>query len=131
MPQQRPLFKREQPAGSPAEFPVSSGGLSRVTEQSLNKALPLLFKGREGSYTNPGDLFRGNDSRQIALHSDWITPYLFQNRNLPVLRMRVIQDPATGQYRISGGSLALPGTGLEAELNSEEYKASLQWKESF
>jgi hypothetical protein len=134
-PPQSPLFRRERPAGSPAEFTVPSDALSRIKEQSLSRALPRLFEGKGGSYTNLGDLFQGDGSREIAFRSDWISPYLFRNRNLPTLRMRVIQNPQTGQYRISGSSLALPGTGLEAgyeaELNSEEYKAAIQWKKSF
>ncbi len=104
-------------------------------EKIINKTLPKLLADKEGSYTNLTDLLNAKEPRTLDLNSNWLATRFFPNRTLPLMRMRVLQDPATGEYRISGGALALPGTGLEAgyeaELNSDERKATLQWKKSF
>jgi len=106
-----------------------------LTERLINKTLPKLLAQKEGSYTNLTDLLKTGDPRTLDLNSNWMTTHLFPNRTLPLMRMRVIQDPDTGEYRISGGALTLPGTGLEAGyetgFNSDERKATLQWKKSF
>jgi len=120
------VFTRDHATDSPTEFQTPPDKL----EQPLTLALPLLFETRED-----GSLIQGESSRNLNLRSDWIAPYLFLDHNLPILRMRLVTDPETGEILISGGTLALPVTGLEAgyetELNSEAHKATLQWKKSF
>jgi hypothetical protein len=119
-------FTRDHATGSPAEFQTPPDKL----EQSLTLVLPLLFK-----TTEDGAPIQGESSRNLNIRSDWIAPYLFLDHTLPSLRMGLVTDPATGEIRISGGSLILPGTSLEAgygiDLNTEEHKATLQWKKSF
>lgn len=116
-------------------LPAFSSQQKSLSEKLVNKALPKLLAGKEGSYTNLTDLMNPGEPRELDLNSNWMAAHLFPNRTLPLMRMRVIQDPDTGEYLISGGALALPGTGLEAgyetELNSNEHKATLQWKKSF
>ncbi|MBI9020425.1 MAG: hypothetical protein JEZ10_04125 [Verrucomicrobia bacterium] len=111
------------------------GSREPLPEKLIRKTGSKLLADKEGSYTNLTDVFRGNTAPSVELRSDWIAPYLFPGRPLPGLRMRVIKNPETGDYQLSGGALALPRTGLEAgyetELNSEEYKATLHWKKSF
>lgn len=101
----------------------------------MNKTLPKLMDGKEGSYTNLTDLLKTGEPHKLDLNSNWTATHLFPNRTLPLMSMQVIQNPDTGEYRISGGTLALPGTGLEAgyeaEFNSDERKTTLQWKKSF
>jgi hypothetical protein len=116
-------------------LPLYSSRSEPLPEKLANKALPKLLAGKEGSYTNLTDLFKGNESPSVDLRSDWIASHLFPNRTLPLLQMRINEDPDTGEYRISGGALTLPDTGFEAGyeagLNNDERKATLQWKKSF
>lgn len=117
------------------EPPALSGQKESLSEKLAGKALPKMLTDKEGSSTDLSTLFRGNAASALDLQSDWVVPYLFPGCNLPNLRMRLMKNTETGQYRISGGALVIPLTGLEAgyetELNSEEYKATLQWKKSF
>ena len=117
------------------DLPGFSSRQENFPEMLINKALPKLLANKEGSYTNLTDLFKGDGSSSLDLRSDWMATHLFPNRTLPLLRMRINKDPLTGEYRISGGAIALPGTGIEAgyetEINSDERKATLQWKKSF
>lgn len=107
--------------------------LSRLAEQVLTQTLPGLFADKTGSFSTE-ELLQGG-VQEFTVDTGWITPLLSDNRDLPVLRMRVLKNPETGSYEITGGGLALPGTGLEAgavtDLSSEEYKGYLQWKKSF
>jgi len=127
----RDILRTDPIPGLPA---FSSRPESRP-EKLINKTLPKLMAGKEGSYTNLTGLFKGDGASSVDLNSNWMATRLFPNRTLPLLRMRIDEDPDTGEYRISGGALALPGTGLEAgyetEFNSDERKATLQWKKSF
>lgn len=108
-------------------LPAFSGPEESSFEKMITKNLPDLLAGKEAGFT------AGPTS--LSLRSEWITANLFPARALPWMSIRVVQDPDSGKYRISGGTLALPSTGLEAgyeaELNSDEYKATLQWKKSF
>ena len=96
----------------------------------MTLVLPLLFETRED-----GAPIQSGSSRNLNIRSDWIAPYLFMDHTLPSLRMRLVTDPETGEIRISGGSFILPGTSLEAgyeiDPNTDEHKATLQWKKSF
>lgn len=98
------------------------------------KTFPSVFKEQEGSSANFISLF-GDDPFGVDLRSDWMTSSFFPGRDLPVLRMKLIQDPNTGTYRLSGGGIELPGNGLEAgyetDPGTDDYKATLQWKKSF
>jgi hypothetical protein len=118
-----------------ADLPSFSGRRESLSANLINRALPKLIANKEGSYTNLTDLLKTGEPRKLDINSDWMATRLFPNRTLPLMSMRVIRDPDTGEYRISGGALALPGTGLEAgyeaEFNSDERKATLQWKKSF
>jgi hypothetical protein len=118
-----------------AGLPGFSSHQESLSEKLVNKTLPKLLANKEGSYTNLTDLLTTGEPRKLDLNSNWMATHLFPSRTLPLMSMRVTQDPDTGEYRISGGSLAVPGTGLEAgyetELNSNERKATLQWKKSF
>ena len=120
------VFTRDHAAGFPAEFQTPPDKL----EQSMTLVLPLLFEPRED-----GAPIQGGSSRNLDIRSDWIAPYLFMDHTLPSLRMRLVTDPETGEIRISGGSFILPGTSLEAgyeiDPNTDEHKATLQWKKSF
>jgi hypothetical protein len=131
----RSVFERERYNAFYSELQTPPDQLRRVMEQSLNRALPLFFKGDEGSSTDIGELFQRGDPGTPELRSQWMLPYLFPGRNLPSLRLRVTYDPVTGEPRISGGFLASPRgsfeAGYEAEAGSEEYRATLQWKKSF
>jgi hypothetical protein len=101
----------------------------------INRNLTNMLKNRTGSYTNLTDIMQRSGPSAMDLRSSWLTPRLFPDRTLPSLRMRVVQDPETGRYYISGGAIGLPRSGLEAgyesDLNREDYKATLQWKKSF
>lgn len=118
-----------------AGLPGFSSRQESLSEKLINNTLPGLLAGKEGSYTNLTALLKTGEPRKLDLNSNWMATHLFPNRTLPLLSMRITQDPDTGEYRISGGTLALPGTGLEAgyeaDLNSNERKATLQWKKSF
>ena len=120
------VFTRDHAAGSPAEFQTPPNNL----EKPLTLVLPLLFEARED-----GAPIQDGSSRNLNIRSDWIAPYLFPDHTLPSLRMSLVTDPETGEIRISGGSLILPGTSLEAgyeiDPNTDEHKATLQWKKSF
>lgn len=135
VPQETPFSRDIQRKNPLPNLPARSSRPERLPEKLANNALPKLFSGKEGSYTNLTDLLKGDGSSSVDLQSDWIASHLFPNRTLPLLSMRIDEDPDTGEYRISGGALALPGTGLEAgyeaDLNSDERKATLQWKKSF
>jgi hypothetical protein len=126
-----PPYRKETEPGlfvTPENRPALSGRL-------LNRALPLVFSETEGSYTDLGGLFQSKAPAGVDLRSEWVAPYLFPDRNLPSLRLRVLQDPATGEFRLSGGSVALPGSsfeaGYETDLNREEQRGILQWRKSF
>jgi hypothetical protein len=118
-----------------SDLPSFSDRRESLSGNLINRTLPKLLANKEGSYTNLTDLLKTGEPRKLDLNSNWMATHLFPNRTLPLMRMRVIQDSDTGEYRISGGALALPGTGLEAgyeaEFNSDEHKATLQWKKSF
>lgn len=107
----------------------------RFHDRLFNSPLTNSLKSRSGSYTNLSDFFQGDATFSADLQSRWLLPYLFPDRDLPELRMRITKDPETGEYRISGGGLSLPKTGLEAgyevEFGSDEHKATLQWKKEF
>lgn len=117
------------------KLPALPNRNKNLSEKIMIKTLPALFSGEEGSYSDVTELFGGNSPRSTDLRSDWMTKHLLPGRNLPLLRMRILQDPFTGEYRISGGAVALPGTGLEAgyetESGTDDYKTTLQWKKSF
>ncbi|MGE4489154.1 MAG: hypothetical protein AB7E95_06395 [Kiritimatiellales bacterium] len=125
------------PVGRDAELRNRETFLPRSAQQSwfLTNALARLLPGEDSSYTNFSDIFRGNGSKALDLNSGWVAGVLFPDRVFPTVSMRIIQDPDTGEYRISGGSIADPATGLEAgyeiDPDSEERKATLQWKKSF
>ncbi len=113
--------------GNDSKLPSGFMEPTRIFEQTLNTVLPQ----QEGNYSSVKDI----DSRYVDLRSDWITPHFFPTHNLPVARLRVIQDTDTGEYHISGGTIALPGTGLEvgygATPGGEGREAVIQWKKSF
>ncbi|QHI70247.1 hypothetical protein [Tichowtungia aerotolerans] len=106
-----------------------------LQDRLFSSPLTNTLQSRTGSYTNLSDLFQNDGSFSTELQSSWLTPYLFPNRTLPELRLRVVKDPETDQYRISGGALSLPQSGLEAgyelEMDNENYKATIQWKKEF
>lgn len=114
---------------------VQSNSTKRFSNRFINQTLPRALKTREGSYTNLAELFTGKDSASIELKSDWITPYLFYGHRLQGIRLRIGKNPETDEYQFSGGSVDIPFTrfeaGYETELETEEYKATLQWKKSF
>lgn len=118
-----------------SELPEFSGPEESAFEKVITKNLPLFLTGKEGISTNPAGIFQAGNLSSLHLRSEWVTANLFPTRTLPLMSIRIRQAPDTGEYRISGGTLALPGTGLEAgceaELHSDEYKATLQWKKSF
>ncbi|MCU0857700.1 MAG: hypothetical protein MUC65_04775 [Pontiellaceae bacterium] len=131
----------EVPAPKPRysePVPKQSVPLNRnqdLSEQFMIRALPALFNSQEGSASDAAELFGGGGPRNVELNSEWLIKHLISSQALPSLRLRVLQDPFTGEYRISGGAVALPGSGLEAgyetETDSDGYKATLQWKKSF
>lgn len=90
---------------------------------------------RQGSYGRVSDLFRSQQDPSLELRSDWIFPGLFPERTLPSLRMRVSRDPESGEYRLMGGGIALPGTGwelhYEQDPDREERRGVLQWRKTF
>lgn len=106
-----------------------------LQEKLFSSPFTNALQRREGSYSELSDLFQGDGTFSADLQSSWLTPYLFPNLSLPELRVRVVKDPETGEYRISGGALSLPQSGLEAgyelEMDNENYKATLQWKKEF
>ena len=114
---------------------VTLGDRPSFTGRLLNRALPMVFSETEGSYTELEDLFQSKAPAGVDLRSEWVAPYLFPNRNLPSLRLRILQDPVTGEFNLSGGSVALPGSSLEAgyetDLNREEHRGVIQWRKSF
>jgi hypothetical protein len=115
-------------------YSFSSSGPSSM-EQAINRTLPVLLKDKDGSYINVSDIFTGSGSRGLDLSSTWIAPYIYPKQILPVWNIRILRNRKTGDYEISGGSVELPGTGLEAgyeiRSDSEEHRATLQWKKSF
>jgi len=126
-----PPYRTEIETGlfvTPANRPALSGRL-------LNRALPLVFSEPEGSYTDLGGLFQSKAPAGVDLRSEWVAPYLFPDRNLPSLRLRLLQDPVTGEFHLSGGSIALPSSSVEAgyetDLNREEHRGVIQWRKSF
>ncbi|MBC8205530.1 MAG: hypothetical protein H8E68_00050 [Kiritimatiellaeota bacterium] len=106
-----------------------------LPKRLLSKSLPGMLESRTGSYTTVSGPFQNRGPSPVGLRSDWVMPRLFPGKPLPSVHLLIIKDPATGKYQPVGGSLRLPGTGFEAnyetELNSEDRKATLQWKISF
>ncbi|MDK2962713.1 MAG: hypothetical protein PWQ29_107 [Verrucomicrobiota bacterium] len=132
-----PAFVANQIPNLPA-FSFSSSSPSFVEqamEQVVNRTLPFLFKDKDGGYINPSDIFTESGSRGLTISSTWIAPYIDPKQSLPVLNIRILRNQKTGEYEISGGSVELPGTGLEAgyeiQPDSEEHRAILQWKKTF
>ena len=106
------------------------------SEQVMGRALPFLFSGAEGSHTNLSGLFQRDESTRVDLRSEWLAPYLFPGRSLPIVRLRIIRNPEDGEYRVSGGTVALPWwssfeAGYETDLSRDEHRSILQWKKSF
>jgi hypothetical protein len=118
----------------PEQF-IRSAREQPLPKRVLMKKLPELLAEKEGSYTNLNDLLKHDGTFSVDLRSEWATRYLFPGRSLPNLRVRISENPETGEYQPAGGALTLPGGSLEAgyEVNpeTEESKATLQWKKSF
>lgn len=122
--------------GIPRELSVPPEDRPERSKQVLDKALPFLFSGSEGSHTNLSGLFQRDGPGGVDLRSEWIAPYLFPGRNLPTVRLRILRNPESGEYRVSGGTVALPWwssfeVGYETDLSRDEHRSILQWKKSF
>ena len=142
-PKERELGSSDKPLNFTGNFPtnqllstlIQPKERTPLPKQLINKALPGMLESRTGSYTTVSGPFQNRDPSPIGLRSDWIMPRLFPKKSIPSVHLRIIKDPATGDYHPVGGSLRLPGTGFEAnyetKLNSKDHEATLQWKISF
>jgi len=117
---------------------VSAPDLPRPAVQQLVKRLgPTLqpwLVDRQGSYANLNDFLQSGESG-FTLSSGWGVERLFPDRKFPIMELNFTRDPLTRQYQLSGGTLKLPWSGLEAGYerlpDNEEQKARIQWKKEF
>jgi hypothetical protein len=134
-PVQQPRFTEEEehPIDPDLRLKTPPGAAERVLSPTT-RILSRRFEGTEYSSSRFPSVFQG-DTQGMDLHSKWLTARLFPDRALPALRLRIMRNPETGEYEPAGGSVGIPGTGLEAVYDAipstEEQKAILQWRKSF
>lgn len=119
------LLVRPDPAAALPELEYLT-----YTDRLLLMIDPLWFEHYQGSYTLQ-ELREESGSSSLTLNSAW----LLRRSAYPQLGIMLEKEPGTDTYRMSGGEVFLPGSGVgisyEEDADTGESRAFLKLKREF